>query len=396
MGAGFRVAEGSTDIPRGEVLMQVPLSAVMSPKTAAEDSPPLAGALLRRNASASLQLTAHVLLEAARGESSRWAPYLETLPQAYDIPLLWDQAEAEALLQGTPLLQTVRAQRLTAEREFSVLSAAVAEVEAAALGGSPGNGGRSPLPEGLLDGDRYMWAMATVLSRSFSVNVEQSLVPILVPAADVFNTGLEGSELSLNDAGSAVQVVARKTYTGGEQVLLQLGPQGNSELMARQGFAFPDNPHNTVRMFVSTSDADPFTETRLGIMRFLGIDPSKGHVVPRDGRPGKSLLQALRVSTLSPASFDQYSRLSDGNPVSLANERDTLRQVLAACKVFLDAQPTTLEEDDKLLLRPEGLPRRQAWAILYRRGEKATYRNIMQAALDSWQTFLLERIPGLD
>ena len=52
---------------------------------------------------------AHVLLEAARGKSSRWAPYLETLPQAYDIPLLWDQAEAEALLQGTPLLQTVRA-----------------------------------------------------------------------------------------------------------------------------------------------------------------------------------------------------------------------------------------------------------------------------------------------
>jgi hypothetical protein len=389
MGAGFRVAEGSTDVPHGEVLMQVPLSAVMSPKTAAEDYPPLAGALLRRNASASLQLTAHVLLEAARGKSSRWAPYLETLPQAYDIPLLWDQAEAEALLQGTPLLQTVRAQRLTAEREFAVLSAAVAEVEAA-------DGGSSPLPEGLLDGDRYMWAMAAVLSRSFSVNVEQSLVPILVPAADVFNTGLEGSELSLNDAGSAVQVVARKTYTGGEQVLLQLGPQGNSELMARQGFAFPDNPYNTVRMFVSTSEADPFTETRLGIMRFLGIDPSKGHVVPRDGRLGKSLLQALRVSTLSPASFDQYSRLADGNPVSLVNERDTLRQVLAACKVFLDAQPTTLEEDDKLLLRPEGLPRRQAWAVLYRRGEKATYREIMQAALDSWQKFLLERVPGLD
>ena len=68
--------------------------------------------------------------------------------------------------------------------------------------------------------------------------------------------------------------------------------------MARQGFAFPDNPHNTVRMFVSTSDADPFTETRLGIMRFLGIDPSKGHAVPR-GRLDKSLLQALRVSTLS-------------------------------------------------------------------------------------------------
>ena len=82
--------------------------------------------------------------------------------------------------------------------------------------------------------------------------------------------------------------------------------------------------------------------------------------------------------------------------MSLVNERDTLWQVLAACKVFLDAQPTTLEEDDKLLLRPEGLPRRQAWAVLYRRGEKAPYREIMQAALDSWQKFLLERVPGLD
>ena len=375
--------------------MEVPLSAVMSPKTAAEDSPLLAGALLRRNASASLQLIAHVLLEAARGESSRWAPYLETLPQAYDIPLLWDQAEAEALLQGTSLLQTVRAQRRNAEREFAVLTAAAAEVEDAKQENGPENGGRPPLPEELLDRERYMWATATVLSRSFSVNVEQSVVPILVPAADVFNTGLEGSKLSLNDAGSAVQVVARKKYAGGEQVLLQLGPQGNSDLMARQGFAFPDNPHNTVRMFVSTSDADPFTETRQGIMRFLGIDPSKGHAVPR-GRLDKSLLQALRVSTLSPASFDQYARLADGNPVSLVNERDTLRQVLAACKMFLDAQPTTLEEDDNLLLRPEGLPRRQAWAVLYRRGEKASYREIMQSVLDSWQSFLLERTPGLD
>merc|ERR1712091_709236 len=299
------------------------LGAVMSPKTAAEDAPALAQALLRRNASSSLQLTAHVLLEAARGKTSRWAPYLETLPRDYDLPLLWDPAEAENLLEGTTLLQTVQTQRRTADREVSVLTEAVADIKAANPDYS--------LPDSFLEEGRFMWALATVLSRSFSVNVENSLVPILVPAADVFNTGLEGSELSLNDAGSAVQVVARKTYTGGEQVLLQLGPQGNSELMARQGFAFPDNPHNTVRMFVSTSEADPFTETRLGIMRFLGIDPSKGHVVPRDGRLGKSLLQALRVSTLSPASFDQYSRLADGNPVSLVNERDTLRQVLAAC-----------------------------------------------------------------
>ena len=387
MGAGYRVAEGGSGFANGEVLLRVPLGAVMSPKTAAEDAPALAQALLRRNASSSLQLTAHVLLEVARGKSSRWAPYLETLPREYDLPLLWAPAEAESLLEGTALLQTVQTQRRTADREFAVLTESVAEIEAA----NPNS-----LPESFMEKGRFMWALATVLSRSFSVNVENTLVPILVPAADVFNTGLEGSELRLDDTGAAVQVVSGKDYSRGEQVFLQLGPQGNSELMARQGFAFADNPHNTVNMFVSTPDSDPFTTTRMGIMRFLGMDPGKNHVLRRGRRLEKSLLQALRVSTLSPASFDQYRRLADGNPVSLVNERDTLRQVMAACKVFLDKQPTSLEDDDRLLRRPEGLPRRQAWAVLYRRGEKATYHDIMNGVLESWQSLLLERVPGLD
>lgn len=388
MGAGYRVAEGSSGFAKGDILLRVPLGAVMSPKTAAEDAPALAQALLRRNASSSLQLTAHVLLEAARGKTSRWAPYLETLPRDYDLPLLWDPAEAENLLEGTTLLQTVQTQRRTADREFSVLTEAVADIKAANPDYS--------LPDSFLEEGRFMWALATVLSRSFSVNVENTLVPILVPAADVFNTGLEGSELSLDDTGAAVQVVSGKDYSGGDQVFLQLGPQGNSELMARQGFAFADNPHNTVNMFVSTPDSDPFTTTRMGIMRFLGMDPGNTHVLRRGRGLEKSLLQALRVSTLSPASFDQYRRLADGNPVSLENERDTLRQVMAACKVFLDKQPTSLEDDEKLLRRREGLPRRQAWAVLYRWGEKATYRDIMNGVLESWQSYLLERVPGLD
>ena len=162
-------------------------------------------------------------------------------------------------------------------------------------------------------------------------------------------------------------------------------------LMAMQGFALPYNPNDSVNLYVSLPKNDPFTEMRRSIMSYAGINPEMGYPIGRGGKLDQSLLQAFRISTLQPSEFDKYKMVTaEDTYVSLENEMAAFRQVINACQQFLASFATTGEEDDKLLMDPEGVQRRKAWALVYRRGEKAIYSEVLQTISNRWGLYLFD------
>ena len=236
----------------------------------------------------------------------------------------------------------------------------------------------------------FLWASCCVLSRAFVVHTEGSTkLPVLIPGVDIFNTGQSETRLEIDNAKGLVSVVSDQEFAEGDQVFLNLGTEPNLGYMLTQGFALVNNPDDYVELFVRGDPDDPFLDTKHRILRYLNVTPGlTTFVLQRKGKIPKDLLTSLRVHTMKPSEFDDYKTLEGNKALNLQNELQASREVLLACQKSLQSFPTTVKEDDELLLQPGGLERRKAYAILYRRGEKLVYIEAMHAITENWNSIL--------
>ena len=79
---------------------QIPKSACLTPRTCR-----FASAIESAGLDESLQLAVAVMSEKALGEESRWAAYLDSMPQMVELPLTWSKAEVKRLLKGTEIYE---------------------------------------------------------------------------------------------------------------------------------------------------------------------------------------------------------------------------------------------------------------------------------------------------
>ena len=111
----------------------------------------------------------------------------------------------------------------------------------------------------------------------------------------------------------------------------------------------------------------------------MGVPRRETFVLRRQGKIPQDLFTTLRVHLMKPSEFDNFAALEGGKPLSLQSELRVFREVLLTCQKSLQAFATSVKEDDELLMKPGGLERRAAYAILYRRGEKLVYIEAMHA-----------------
>jgi histone-lysine N-methyltransferase SETD3 len=95
--------------------------------------------------------------------------------------------------------------------------------------------------------------------------------------------------------------MACRDYQAGEQIFIFYGPRTNSELFVHNGFVYPDNEHDGLRLRLGVSRDDPLQPERAQLLGHLGI-PAVGDFMlkkgpdPVDGR----LLAFLRVFNMGP------------------------------------------------------------------------------------------------
>ena len=117
-----------------------------------------------------------LLSEAALGQKSFYAPYIDTLPEGHDSLIAWTDAEL-SLLQGTELECQTDGRKKTTQDIF-------VDVVLPIIRNAP-----ELWPLSFCTADRFDWAFGCVQTRAFQLNDQQGNVPTmyLIPGVDMLN-----------------------------------------------------------------------------------------------------------------------------------------------------------------------------------------------------------------
>ena len=75
-----------------------------------------------------MQAASDTTLLGPQGATSAWAPFLEVLPERVDTPLVWDDAQRELLLRGSPVAEASATRSASIRAEWGAISAAAPDL----------------------------------------------------------------------------------------------------------------------------------------------------------------------------------------------------------------------------------------------------------------------------
>mmetsp|Transcript_22162 Transcript_22162/g.56310 ORF Transcript_22162/g.56310 Transcript_22162/m.56310 type:complete len:522 (-) Transcript_22162:24-1589(-) len=386
---GIRGMGASADIKPDEIIMSIPRTNAirLSPK---QSPPPGIAPEYWGKAPWFAKMGLLLLHEKSLGAQSRLAPYIEQLPQTFDAPVLWDDAQLQ-LLQYPHIIHAVKEQQL----EWGALYE-----DLAARGVVPGSG-RAPISQ-----RDFLWALSAVRSRTFSgpylpstasdrvrlLGLVGGLVALnlglgladpqrtlsaalavllfnvlyesilsqsakqyaMCPLIDFINHSSQyENEVTLDYFSDRYSVTAGREYRAGEQVFISYGAnQTNDSLMQFYGFSEPDNPADVYTMtnMLKWMDDSAFApdQARLDSLNSAGLLKSLQLVgVMRTGFPVDTM-QALRYVLASPEEAGKGVSAFAG-PGSPATEARLAALLVHACAHELKSLGTSLQDDLRLL-----------------------------------------------
>ncbi|CAM8933173.1 unnamed protein product [Rhodiola kirilowii] len=357
--AGGRGLGAVRNLRKGELILRVPKSALLTRDNVMSGDQRLSLAVVNHPTLSSTQILAVCLLwELGKKRSSKWYPYLKHLPRCYFTLSTFDQFQMQ-MLQVDEAIWAAEMAASKAEYEWKGAISLMEEIE---------------LKPQLRTLRAWLWASATISSRTLHIPWDDA--GCLCPVGDLFNYAAPGDEPNpvpssspwldetvndkdvldklhvhqsdahaqrltdggFNDADATYCFYARENYRKGEQVLLGYGLYTNLELLEHYGFLLSSNPNDKV--FVSlTPDMNYCTSWSKDL---LYIDHS--------GKPSYALLSALRLWATPPNQRKSVSHLAySGLRHSRQNEIIVMKWLVKKCHEILKTLPTTVEEDSSLL-----------------------------------------------
>ena len=316
----------------GETVLDVPFKLMMTLKTAQDG--PLKQVVEDKQMSPTIILALHLMNEQLNPDSF-FRPWLSALPQTFETPLFWGEEDL-AGLQGSTILSVIKRRKETMQSDydslFGVLFAEYPQI----------------FTQEQYTFETFRWALSTVWSRSFVFNIDGQLVPVIVPFADCYEHGNVDSSFSLEESEKVFRIMLAKPVKAGERVHISLGAKPNSQLLMNYGFVLRDNLYDTVLINMFLNQDDPFYDAKSKILSLNDQPPSQLYYLRYEAIP-QDLLRALRVQLLKPSELDHYGKIFAGKRVSLENELDVMRQLVAACDTLLKQYPQTALEDQQVM-----------------------------------------------
>ncbi|XP_045832427.1 protein SET DOMAIN GROUP 40 isoform X2 [Trifolium pratense] len=351
--SGGRGLGAVRDLKKGELILRVPKSALLTSECVMEDKK-LCLAVNRHSSLSSVQiLTVCLLYEVGKGKTSRWHPYLVHLPQSYDLLAMFGEFEKQALQVDEAMWVTEKA----VQKAKSEWKEALALMEDLMF-----------KPQ-LLTFKAWVWAAATISSRTLHIPWDEA--GCLCPIGDLFNYDAPGEELSgienvtalsngdksidvdeeqidfhsqrLTDGGfeedsNAYCFYARTNYKKGDQVLLCYGTYTNLELLEHYGFLLQENPND--KIFIPLEPA-MYTSTSWS---------KESLYIHHDGKPSFALLAALRLWATPHNKRRSVGHLAySGSQLSADNEIIIMKWLSKTCDAVLKNMPTSIEDDTLLV-----------------------------------------------
>lgn len=275
------------------------------------------------------------LLYERRNPKSMWKNYIRVLPKVYTQSIFFNEEELNEL-KGSNLYYLTEKLKQQIRDDYNKLFTEVCE----------------KFPEQFKKQDHslndYMWAIASIWSRGFDVEIQKKQTRVLAPFADMFNHNFKADEHHFFDnATNSLCCITHKAFKKGDEVVLNYGSFPNHRLLMLYGFTQTQNPYNYVELWTSMSSEAILYQYKMEVLAQNGVKsdvPFQLHL----GKLPDKLLGALRVQRMEPQEFSKVHQAFKG-PISEENEHIVLSSLIAAIAGMLKGYSTTIEEDQKIL-----------------------------------------------
>jgi protein-histidine N-methyltransferase len=306
LGLGLRLKE---KVARGEEVIRIPQKAMLSVDTAKASS---IGTLIERDpllkTMPNVVLAIHLLIE-RNSPASLWEPYINVLPHSYNTVLYFTPKQLEGL-KGSPALEDALKQYKFVARQYAYFYRLFANT----------------LLKDYLTYDEYRWAVSTVMTRqnvvprgeaSESDNAADSnLMNTLIPLWDMANH--EQGEISTDydlEARSSI-CLAHREFAAGEQLTIFYGVRSNSDLLIHNGFVYPANPDDSLRLRLGVAKTDPLAAARLALLERVGVVSQKFQLRRTPTTPLEPKLVAfLRVLQMDAPTLGEWHAAEDPSKI---------------------------------------------------------------------------------
>ncbi|KAJ3179732.1 hypothetical protein HDU85_004731 [Gaertneriomyces sp. JEL0708] len=387
-------------IPPGSPIAQIPVHLVLSESNALAS--PFGQALWSHAslqtlaqdgrdpyAPALILLAAFLVWERFEQSDSFWAPYLESLPVKYQLPLWWTDEEVDVLLSGTNLEYVVQERAKLLKRGLAIVSEVCGEM----------------FTHHSLTWENFLWAYSAISSRAFprsrpapSASVSKDSAAddttsaaselCLYPILDMLNhRRAERIEWRLTDEN--VTFVALDGFAGGEEVFNNYGAKGNENLLANYGFVLENNQEDYVKIALNVSDEDPLAERKLKAL--AKAQPNRLVYLLFAGDDETQLASdLLAVTRLLVVNRDELSEVEHDStllstPMAPRNEVATL----GALWELLSAKRAAVESGQQRIESATDLTgERRRLATIYRAGQLRIFRHSLSLVRTALLTYL--------
>lgn len=350
------------DVQQDGVILAIPETLAVTTLDAEKQE--TIGPIVSSNCSELVALTLWLMAERAKGAGSEYATLLSTLPERTNSPLLWSDAELEALLKGSPVLEESRTRITEMKRQWQELHDNWFSKDT------------ETFREDVYGYEQFSAAFCVVLAHTTYLPSAQ-MFAILPLASLMGRTGNgNGAFVDYDEGTGRVVVTAGRPYREGQEVLLN-DERPNGELLMVTGSIPESNMSDFLYFPASLLAADRYFIMKSQILESIGFSAKDRFPVYADRMPIQ-LLAYIRLSRVQdPALFAKVSFEQDV-VMSQMNEYEVLQLLMGDCRERLAEYTLSLEEDIKINQRQD-LSVRDRLAAKLRLSEKRIISTTMDA-----------------
>ncbi|KAG6616672.1 putative ribulose-1,5 bisphosphate carboxylase/oxygenase small subunit N-methyltransferase I [Phytophthora cinnamomi] len=367
-GEGFNFGRGTAyvtteDVTRGEELLSLPMSKVMSVASAARGR---VGLLLEVNPDLppAIALGLHLLEERALGVKSNFSEFVSTLPSvdALNSTLFYSEDKLKEM-EGTQLLRYTMGRVQAVEAFYDALLQPVTSKEAV----------DPPIfKEEDFTLEQFRWAMGVVWASAFPMGEHEQdvmLAPVLDTIGICTDVDDEGNEtcppnrIEVDQNTQRLVVFASAAYKKGEEVRLSMPGKSSAQFMLNHGFARDraSQKLDKLDLTVTLDPSDALAPMKSYLLQTqLNESVNASYAFFHGGsKIDDEIARSLKMKLLSGAELSRYKELltpkeerhseHDRAILSLRNEFVFTRAIVSTCTTLLEQYPTSIEQDERAL-----------------------------------------------
>lgn len=293
-------------------------------------------------------LSLHLLME-AYNQDSFWKPYIDVLPSSFTTPLYFTREDL-LQLQSSPVLAESLAQKRNILKLYTHLHRLIRDQQSPSI----------LCAKGFFYLD-FIWVVSCVMSRQNQIpsNSGQAAALALIPLWDMCNhsDGQITTDFDLENR-RCICYASKKTEAGA-QFTIFYGPRPNSDLLLHQGFVYPENSQDSLKIKLGLSSGEEAStkSLRSQLLGKVGLPISGQYCILKKANPfGPELVMFGRLFTADHAQLQEYATFDEATLCAKLSADSMTKADLKfldfltkRCQLLLNSYKTTLEEDTLLL-----------------------------------------------